>query len=148
MINSKFKNLSVLALATLVPQFPLYGIYAIFWPNAFQYLTTRMLPLAVTSLLFLLTANLLSYCDVKNDVNKIYNYILNFAVMSSPVASFVFHSNLPILNDTKVLYEYETATFNIILALLIAEICRQYFIRYEKKCAKQLTEVAVEPTEE
>lgn len=138
MTNSKIKNLYVLILATLAPQFPLYGIYAIFWPNSFRYLTTRMLPLAVTALLLLITANLLSYCDVKTSTNKVYNYILNFAALSCPVASFVFHSNLPTLEDQKVFYEYKTAAFNIIIALLIAEFCRQYFISHEKKCEEQL----------
>lgn len=149
MANRKFKNLYILIFATLAPQFPLYGIYAAFWPNAFHHLTTRMLPLVVTTLLFLLTANLLSYSDVKDDTNKIYNYIMNFAALSSPVASFVFHSNLTVLEDQKVFYEYKTAASNIILALLIAEFCRQYFIYHEKKYAEQLaTEGADEAEEE
>ena len=149
MRKQQIKNLSILALATASPLLALSGVYAIFWPNAFHYLMTRMLPLAIASLLFIITANLLSYCDLKDKKSRLYNYILNFTALSYPATSFVIHSNLPRLEDYKVLYEYETAVFNVVIALAIAELCRRCFMHYEKKHEEDLTAAATnEPAEE
>lgn len=148
MRKQQIKNLSTLALATLAPHLPLYGIYAIFWPNAFHYLITRMLPLAVTTFLFLVTANLLSYCDIKNRTNRFYGYLINFVILSCPCTSFIIHSNVPVLEDSKVFYEYESAIFNILLALVLAEFSRRYIMYHEKKYEEQLAEDAEESSEE
>lgn len=137
MRNQSIRNLTIMALFTAITPILLYGVFAIFLPDAFRHLQTKMLPLAIATQLFLATANILSYCDVKSNVNRLYNYFFNFFAISFPVTSFAINSNIPTLDGPKTLFEIDTAIFNFIIALLVAESIRVYLKYREKKFANQ-----------
>ena len=127
------RNFSAFAIATAIMPALLYASYSIFWPYSFGHLFTRMVPVTLASLLFYIMANLLSYCDLKDSTYKCYSYVFNFLAIWYPATSFAMHSNLQVLENSKVLYEYKMAAGNMLIALLVAEFTRVYLANREKK---------------
>jgi hypothetical protein len=131
MNKQSIRNYVTLAAATLISPLLLYAIYAIFWPYGARHLATTMLPLAISSVLFLATANLLGYSDLKTPY-RCYDYAFNVAAILFPMTSFVIHSNLEQLTATKILYECKMVAGNFALVLIIAEAARRYLMHCEK----------------
>lgn len=129
--NQTVRSFAIFAIVTAAMPFLLCITYAIFWPQAYAHAFDKMLPFTIATFLFYLTANLLVFSDLKKDSNRCYGYFFNFLAISFPLTSFVIHSNIETLENYKFLYEIKMGIGNMLVALLVAEFSRRYFMKYE-----------------
>lgn len=131
--NQTVRNFAIFAVVTAAMPFLLCVTFAIFFPMAYEHLFDKMLPFAIAIFLFYVTANLLSFSDLKLNSNRSYSYFFNFITISFPIISFVIHSNIEMLDNAKILYEIKMGISNTLIALLVAEFSRRYLMKYENR---------------